>query len=636
MHDGIELGLWCRQSLAEHLDSEELFEVTKQCLDHQQRVFGRRYPFGDTYDQLFVPDFDNAAMENAGAVTFTEDFVPRSRVTQGWRRRRAMTIAHEMAHMWFGDLVTMRWWDDLWLNESFAELLGYSTVDEATRFEGAWTDFCNGRKAWGYRADAAPTTHPISGHVADTRSALLNFDGISYAKGASVLRQLQATLGADAFATGVRAYLSRHAWGTTSLADLLAELEAAGGRDLRAWSRSWLQEAGTSTLRTEDSPQGIVVRQDAPHVREHRIDVGRYTLSGGRLVRDERVQVHVRGERTPTGIQAADLVLLNDGDLTFAKVRFDPQSLATVVGHLAALDDPLARALCGASLWDALRDGELAAATYLHAVTPVLRVETDPSVVETLLGQLMTAAGRFTGPERQAPARAALAQAAADLAAAVPAGSDLQLVGLRAQVSATDDDAVLAALLDGGLPAELAGDRDLRWHLVRRRAALGGLDAAAVAAELDLDRTAAGEKHAAWAQAARPDAAGKQAVWDELTGDTTPTVARASSLAGGFWQGGQDELLEPYVDRYVAQVEQLWATRSPVIARTLATALFPAPLVRDDVLERTGTLLERSDLPVGLRRVLLEQRDELSRASAAQRLDAEHDRRLARLTARPT
>ncbi|MCW2665107.1 MAG: aminopeptidase, partial [Frankiales bacterium] len=406
VHDGIELGLWCRQSLAEHLDADELFAVTRASLDHQQRVFGRRYPFGDTYDQLFVPDFDNDAMENAGAVTFTEDFVPRSRVTQGWRRRRAMTIAHEMAHMWFGDLVTMRWWDDLWLNESFAELMGYSTVDEATRFDGVWTDFCHGRKAWGYRADAAPTTHPISGDVPDTRRALLNFDGISYAKGAAVLRQLQAALGPETFFTGVRAYLDRHAGGSTSLGDLLAELEAAAGRDLTGWARSWLQEPGTSTLRTEESPQGLVVCQESPVLREHRIDVGRYGLEGGRLVLQDRVAVHVRGARTLTGIRPADLVLLNDRDLTFAKIRFDGRSLATVVDHLADLEDPLARALCSAALWDALRDAELPAATYLRAVTPVLRVESDPSVVETLLAQLATAAGRFTAPQRQRAARA--------------------------------------------------------------------------------------------------------------------------------------------------------------------------------------------------------------------------------------
>ncbi|MDP9434474.1 MAG: aminopeptidase N, partial [Actinomycetota bacterium] len=384
----LELGLWCRRSLAEHLDADadELFDVTERCLALQQELFGRAYPFGDTYEQLFVPEFNHGAMENPGAVTFSEDFVHRSRATQAQRRTRAVVVAHEMAHMWFGDLVTMRWWDDLWLNESFAEVLGHLTVDRATGFEGTWTDFCVSRKAWGYRADAAPTTHPVSGPVADNRSALLNFDGISYAKGASVLRQLAVALGEDVFFAGVRRYLGAHAWGSTSFADLLEALEQECGRDLQAWAHDWLRTPGTSVLRPVVQDDGtVVVVQDSPVLREHRTALGRYALRDGALVREEQVPVLVTGARTTVRAAPADLLLLNDGDLTFARTRFDARSLVTVVAHLGALADPLARALCAASLWDALRDGELPARQFLAAVHQVLPVERDPGALEALL-----------------------------------------------------------------------------------------------------------------------------------------------------------------------------------------------------------------------------------------------------------
>ena len=311
-HDGIDLGLHCRRSLASHLDADaaELLEVTAQCLDFQQDRFGRRYPFGDSYDQLFVPEFNAGAMENPGAVTFSEVFVFRSRTTDDKRRQRAMVVAHEMAHMWFGDLVTMRWWDDLWLNESFAELMGFLTVDRATRFEDTWVDFSASRKAWGYRADQLPSTHPVQGDVPDNRSALLNFDGISYAKGASVLRQLMATVGEEVFFTGVRAYVERHAFANTTFDDLLAELERASGRDLHAWSRAWLQTSGVSTLRTVLDGQGAAIRQESDVLRPHRVGVGAYDRTGDALVLRERLDVEIdrragAGARRPAARPAA-------------------------------------------------------------------------------------------------------------------------------------------------------------------------------------------------------------------------------------------------------------------------------------------------------------------------------------------
>ncbi|MCW2605831.1 MAG: pepN7, partial [Frankiales bacterium] len=500
---GVELGLWCRASLAPHLDADadELFEVTAQCFAHQEPLFGRPYPFGDTYDQLFVPEFNHGAMENPGAVTFSEEFVPRSRTTQAARRKRAMVVAHEMAHMWFGDLVTMRWYDDLWLNESFAELMGFSTVEEATRFEGAWLDFCTSRKAWGYRADAAPTTHPVSGVVPDNRSALLNFDGISYAKGASVLRQLSVALGPDVFVAGVRRYLDAHAWGNTSFADLLAALSAESGRDLAGWATDWLQTTGTSLLRPVVEDGRVVVVQEGEVLREHVTAVGRYVLRDGALVRSDSVPVNVAGARTPTDAGPADLLLLNDGDLTFARTRFDPRSLATVSAHLGDLIDPLARALCTASLWDALRDGELPAAVLLQAFTGALAVEQDPGVVETLVGQARTAATAYTRSEPRGETLAGLAAVCERLARAQEPGSDLQLVLVKGWVSASTDAPALRALRDGALPG-LGVDPDLRWHLLGRLAALGDLSSDVLSAEASADRTADGQRRAAWASAA--------------------------------------------------------------------------------------------------------------------------------------
>ncbi len=618
-HDGIELGVWCRRSLAAHLEADELFGITRACLDVQQEVFGRRYPFGDTYDQVFVPEFNAGAMENPGMVTFTDElFLFRSRTTQGSRRLRAQVIAHEMAHMWFGDLVTMRWWDDLWLNESFAELLGAYTVEQTFRrgllpYDGVWVDFCVGRKAWGYRADQLPTTHPVAGQALDTRSALLNFDGISYAKGASVLRQLAALLGEDTFFAGVRRYLDRHAWGSTTLADLLRALEAESGRDLSAWATAWLRTSGVGVLRVA----GGAVVQDGGG-RPHAVGVGAYGDDGsGRLRLLDRVVVEVDGPRTPLVLPDAALVLPNDGDLTFAKVRLDPRSLRTALARVGDLVDPLARAVVWGALWDAARDAELPAADFVAAVVAGEPAERDPEVAATLLSQARQAATRWSADPAvlaglHAHCRAALA--------ADPAGSDLQLVHLRAAASsaaATDagSGALLAAWLAGRqLPDGVVLDPDLRWHLLIRLAALGAADAGRIDAELARDRTASGEQSAAQAQAARPDPAAKQAAWSELLGAGALSNSRAGALAAGFWQDGQDEVLRPYVARWAVEVPGLFARRSAQLATTISRRLFPSTVVEAGTLAATAVERCPGDVPAELHRVLLEERDELARA----------------------
>ena len=466
-HDGIELGLWCRASMAPYLDAEDLFTVTKQSFDLQQRLFGRPYPFGDTYDQVFVPGFNAGAMENPGLVTFTDDFLFRSKVTLSRRRLRASVVAHEMAHMWFGDLVTMRWWDDLWLNESFAELLGALTVDEATDLPGSWPAFTIGRKGWGYAADQLPTTHPVATDVGDNQSALLNFDGISYAKGASVLRQLMAYVGRDAFFTGVRAYLDRHAFANSTLADLLAALSESSGRELRDWADAWLRTTGVSTLRPSWDGDVLSVVQESPTPRIARIGVGRWDLVDGVLRRRDLTEHDVGAGSTVLPLEGPrpDLVLLNDGDLAFVKVRFDERSAETLVRHLWTIDDDLSRALCWAALWDSTLDAELPAWAYMDAVLAGAAVEDDPEQVETLLSQARTAALRYLPAGGRPAAVRGLADAWWASAVAARPGSDVQLAYVRAFAGIADDDRLESLLGDaspagagpGAVPPEVPG-----------------------------------------------------------------------------------------------------------------------------------------------------------------------------------
>jgi aminopeptidase N len=612
-YDGLELGVWCRRSLQPHLEAEELFDITRRAFAFQQAQFGSRYMFGDTYDQVFCPEFNAGAMENPGMVTYSDElFLFPSRVTEGSRRLRAQVMSHEMAHMWFGNQVTMRWWDDIWLNESFAELMGVLTVDEATPYDGVWADFCLGRKAWGYRADQLPTTHPVTGAVPDNRSGLLNFDGISYAKGASALRQLMAYLGREAFFTGVRGYLAEHAWGNTTLADLLAALQTASGRDLTTWADTWLRTPGVSTLRSVGQEQ-TVVHQESDVLREHRIGVGRYDLVNDVPVLRAREEVDVTGGATRLPGEPADLLLLNDGDLTFAKIRFDARSLTTVLAHLGDLADPLARAVCWGALWDATRDAELPAADHIGAVLRGAPAETDPALVETLLQQATLAASAYV--PSGAGLRSQIADHCWNAALELPPGSDLQLTCVRAYVQATVDVPALEGLLDGGAPEGVVVDTELRWWVLRRLAVLGEVDEPRLTLELTRDRSDTALRHAEWSRAARPDAGSKEAVWNLLFGDSLSN-AQVKALAGGFWQYGQDVVLEPYVDRYLAAVPGFWSEGTPQNARIATLLLFPSPLVRPDVLERVQAVLA-TDLVAGARRIVLEQSDDLRRALRA-------------------
>ena len=611
--DGIELSVWCRQSVADLLPADELIGLTAAAMAFQQQVFGRPHPFGERYAQVFVPDFIGGAMENPAMVTFSEErFLPRGRTTDSLRRGRGMVIAHELAHMWFGDLVTMRWWDDLWLNEAFAEMLGFHTTDRAMPFDGAWDEFGILEKAWGYRTDAYPTTHPVTGDVADTGAALSNFDGISYAKGAAVLRQLMAWLGEDVFFAGVRDYVERHAWGSSTLADLLAALERASGRDLGAWADAWLRTTGFDVLRVED---GAVVRTGDQR-RPHRTGVAAYDEVDGRLVLRDAFEVDVVGARTEVpGLRPADLVLPNHRDLTYCAVRFDDRSLASLRRSLGTLADPLDRVVAGGGLWDSCREAELPAPVFVEAVGEHLAAESDAGLVQALLDQARTAATLWSADPAVAEG---LHARLLELVAAADPGGDVQLLLVKAAADTATSAEPLVGWLDRGeLPDGLALDADLRWHLLAAAAAVGAVDESRIDTELEADRTDGGARGAGRARAALPDQAAKERVWQELVHDPAVSAPRVRTVALGFWQPRQE--MSAWVDRYLAEVPDVVAQRSPAVGPTLARGLFPRTVVDADVLARTDALLATS-LPGPLRRVLLEAADDLRRAVRARAL----------------
>ncbi|HEV7207740.1 MAG TPA: aminopeptidase N [Mycobacteriales bacterium] len=639
-HGPIPLGIYCRRSLAGHLDADAIFEITRQGFDFYHRVFDYPYPFGK-YDQLFVPEFNAGAMENAGAVTFLEDYVFRSKVTDAKYERRAETILHEMAHMWFGDLVTMRWWDDLWLNESFATFMSVLCQADATRWTNAWTTFCNAEKTWAYRQDQLPSTHPIAADAKDIETVKANFDGITYAKGASVLKQLVAWVGQEEFLAGLRTYFRRHEFANTSLADLLGALHEASGRDLSHWSEEWLATTGVNTLRAqfETDPEGtftsFTILQEAPSVpatlRSHRVAIGLYDLDGTALRRRDRVELDVIGATTEVpkliGVRQPDVVLLNDDDLTFAKIRLDPRSLATVRDHIGAFTDSLARALCWAAGWDMTRDAELPARDYLALVLAGIDRESDIGVVQSLLAKAQLALNAYGDPRNLAPAMTRLADACADLMRTAPAGSDLQLAFVTAFASAATTDAhvaVVRRLLAGDetLPG-LAVDTDLRWTLLTQLVARGAAGDEAIAAELEQDRTAAGEKRAATARSSRPTVAAKDEAWAAILHDESLSNHVMIATIAGFWRPDQTELLRPYVDRFFAEIGEVWTTRTTEMAHVLTEHMFPATVIEAATIASSERYLDGLAEGSGQRRLIVEGRDGLDRALRARAVDSQ-------------
>ncbi|ALE92305.1 aminopeptidase [Arthrobacter alpinus] len=641
----IPLGVFARKSLMQYLDAENVFELTRQGFEFFEKQFGTPYPF-PKYDQLFVPEFNAGAMENAGAVTFLESYVFRSKVPDATVERRAITILHELAHMWFGDLVTMRWWNDLWLNESFAEFMSTLAAAENTKYVDSWTTFSSLEKSWAYRQDQLPSTHPIKAEINDLEDVLVNFDGITYAKGASVLRQLVAWVGQEEFMTGVRAYFAKHAWGNTELPDLMVELEAASGRDLSDWTQKWLETAGVNTFKPaiEVDDDGLItsfsILQSAvaqfPILRPHRAAVGFYNVatSGddvGKLVRTHRVELDVDGAVTEVpelvGLERPALVLLNDDDLAYAKIRLDPASLATAKKHLKDFRASLPRTLVAASAWDAARDGETPAREYVDFVLANIGHESDSTVVMVLLRQLATTLHFYVAPERQHTTSVAAADALWVLAQGAAAGSDAQLQFVKAFASHAQTSAQLdavQALLEGAssLP-ELVIDADLRWELLTSLVAGGRRGSESIDAELAADNTQTGQLAAATAHAAAPTPEAKAQTWESVVvrGEHANAVQRAS--IAGFSHVWDSSLLEPYVAKYFAAIRGVWAQKSYETASTIVTGLYPSQLVSAATLEATDAFLaELGDQTPALRRLVMESRDGVARALRAQAADA--------------
>ncbi|MFC6883911.1 MULTISPECIES: aminopeptidase N [Actinomadura] len=634
----IPLGVYCRASLAEHLDAEAIVDVTRQGFAFFEEVFDRPYPF-TKYDQLFVPEFNAGAMENAGCVTFLEDYVFRSRVTDAAYERRAETILHEMAHMWFGDLVTMRWWDDLWLNESFATYMSVLCQAEATKWKGSWTTFANLMKAWAYRQDQLPSTHPISADIPDIRAVEVNFDGITYAKGASVLKQLVAYVGRDNFLEGVRRYFQRHAWGNTVLADLLDALEETSGRDLASWSKEWLETAGVNTLRPvyEVDANGDFTafhvlqeaKPDYPTLRSHRVAIGLYDRTAEGIVRRRRVELDVVGARTEVpelvGDKRPDLVLVNDDDLTYAKVRLDEHSLRTLVEGIGDIRDGLPRALCWSAAWDMTRDAELATRDYVKLVVQGIRGVTDISVTQTLLRQARTALQQYASPQWRREGLDLMADALYELAHEAAPGSDLQLAYIQAFVPVAASDAHLgfvAGLLAGTASLEgLTVDADLRWTLLHRLVGTGKAGEAEIDAELKRDPTATGERAAASCRSALPTAEAKAAAWERIIGGELPNAVFRATL-GGFVDPDHSALLVPYVDRYFAEVGRIWSEWSSDMSQTFAEVAYPFLVIEESTVARTEAYIADSEPPAALARLLSEGRDGVARALRARAKDA--------------
>jgi aminopeptidase N len=640
VHDGIDLGLFVRRSMQQYLDADNLFLITKQGFDFFHAQFGVRYPL-PKYDQLWLPEFNAGAMENFGCVVHAEShYIYRSQVTDFEYEQRANTILHELAHMWFGNLVTMRWWDDLWLNESFAEWASHWCNSCATRFTDAWTTFLSVRKSWGYRQDQLSSTHPVYAPIPDVEAVGVNFDGITYAKGASVIKQLVAYVGLDTFLAGLRAYFTAHAWGNATFDDLLSALESASGKPLHSFADQWLRTAQVNTIRpvitvgADGRYESVSVAQEAPTdhptLRTHRIGIGLYDRQGESLVRRARLEVDISGSLTPvpelTGVEAADVLLLNDEDLSYAKLRLDPASLSTVVEHIAGFESSLARALCWAAAWDMTRDAEMATRDYVALICAGLPKESYVNLVTATLRQAHTAVSGYADPAWIPTGWARLADTSLAALRTAEPGSGFQLAWARAFAASARRPADLAVVrswfIGEDVPDGLAIDTDLRWSLLCTLIAHGAADPAEIEAELDRDRTASGERSAALARALVPTPESKAETWRRLTGDEKLPNWLQRSLLQGFHHPSQLALTAEYREKFFDVVDEIWASRDSETAQEFVLFAYPSVHVAEDTVAMTDAWLAVDGHPAPLRRLVAEGRDGVVRALAARARDA--------------
>nr|WP_306238601.1 aminopeptidase N [Ornithinimicrobium sp. HY1745] len=652
----IALGVLCRASMVDYLDADEVLRLTRQGLDFFDEHFNYPYPWGK-YDQIFVPEYNIGAMENPGLVTFTEQYLHRGRTTRAHRQGLANTLMHEMAHMWFGDLVTMRWWDGLWLKESFADLMGYHVTAEATEYTDTWTRFAMDRKQFAYRQDQLPTTHPVVAVIDDMEAARQNFDGITYAKGAATLKQLMAYVGRSAFFAGSRDYFGRHAFGNTEVSDLMECLEAASGRDLTSWSRVWLETAGISELtpvveRSEDGTlTSMLIRQRASDPlasdargedpaagafidRPHRLVVGCYALEGDRLSRVAAHEIDVTGQQTQVPQAAgehADLVLINDDDLTYATVRLDPVSTQTALAHVSSIESPLSRGVVWSSLWNSVRDSELPVDRYVRGALQQLPDEADAALLASGLTNLHSAIESFAPVARRSAWRGEQVAMLRDALWAAEADSDRQAVLAcalaRATASSTEGVEVVRGLLDGtSVPDGLVVDRDLRWGALAALAAQDAVSGDALAAELAGDDTMTGRTAHLRATAARPSASAKAAAWEAMVADESLTNDHLRALVAGFTEPSGGPATQSYANDYYDSISNWWQQRSMVMASILVTGLFPRgdlaagnqPDEAPSLLAAQTWLEQHQDAPKALRRIVIEQTDHLRRALRVQ------------------
>ena len=639
----VPLGILCRRSLSAHLDAENIFDCTKRGFTFYENEFDRAYPF-TKYDQIFTPEYNMGAMENAGAVTFNEKYVFRGNVTKAIIERRALTILHELAHMWFGNLVTMQWWNDLWLNESFAEWASTTCSAEATAWDTAWTTFGTAEKSWAYQQDQLSSTHPIVADIRDLEDVEVNFDGITYAKGASVLKQLVAYVGREPFTAGLRGYFAKHAWTNTTLPDLLGHLEHASGRDLGAWSHLWLETAGVNTLRLEvrtdnrDVITAAALTQTAveafPTLRPHTLAIGSYDVLGDQLVRVSRIELDIDGQHTQVpalvGQQRPDLLLVNDDDLAYAKIRLDERSMATILAHPRGFTSSLPSALVLGAAWDMTRDGEMSARDFCDLVLNTVPGERDSTLLRVLLSQLQAGAKLYVAPEHREGTLASLTARLRELATSAVPGSDaqLQLVSAFAGYAHRDEDvAWVRGLLEGSTVLDgLAIDTEMRWTLLTSLTTAGAAAESEIEGERRQDNTATGRERAARALATIPTAEAKAKAWHKVVEQEGLPNQTVDAVAQGFVRVHNTALLTPYIEKYHAMLTTLWASRTHAIAESVVEGFYPVTLANRELVDASQSWLDANpEATAALRRVVSENRDGVTRALIAQQRDARRD-----------
>ena len=642
----IDLGVFCRASLAQYLDADQIIEITEQGFGFFENAYGIPYPF-TKYDQIFVPEYNAGAMENAGCVTLRDQYIFRSKPTEWQLENRTNTILHELAHMWFGDLVTMKWWDDLWLNESFAEFMAHLATAEATRWSDAWVGFL-GRKEWGLAQDQKPSTHPIRAEIRDLEDVEVNFDGITYAKGAAVLRQMVAYVGRESFFKAINAYLTKHAHGNAQLQDLLDELEVASGRDMSAWSKLWVEEAGVNILKPqiEVRPDGTIetleVIQEAftpgSSLRPQRLIVSGFSLDPqGALQQVFSEELDIAGEKTPVnsaaGLPRPDLILVNDQDLAYAKIRLDPKSLEFAAENIALVPDALTRRVLMSAAWDMTRDGEMPATRFLDLAMLDLQVEDSISALTAILSQVDQAVTSFVAPQNRAAREESVAEKLKTLAEAAEPGSDQQrlLVEALARRAFTPEQYQFLQTLRAGtktLPG-LDVDLDLSWDFLFALVRGGIAGETEIAQQLSSDPTLTGQEYAARARATVDSDQVRRETWDAIMHDSSIPNDRLWSMARGFWSHAavSPVVYEPFVEAFFDQLVRSWNAHTFQIASGLVSFMFPKALTgylpAARVPERALRWLEEHrEQPESLRRLLSEQLSDAERMLVAQRCDA--------------